>query len=158
MIFLTVGTQLGFDRLVRSVDIWLDNRDMNNKPEIFAQIANGSYKPRNFDYIDFLSQHEYDNYFKKSKAIISHVGMGTIITCLCEGKPLIAMPRDFNRNEHRNNHQYATYQRFKGTPGCFLSDNSTQIMHFLDNYMLLEGGKINTKNIDFCKALSVFID
>jgi len=47
MIFLTVGTQFPFDRLVRAVDSIIDKGLISET--LFAQIGESSYKPRNFE-------------------------------------------------------------------------------------------------------------
>jgi UDP-N-acetylglucosamine transferase subunit ALG13 len=49
MIFLTVGTQFPFDRLVRAVDEAFDNGAIDE--EVFAQIGETSYRPRNFEQV-----------------------------------------------------------------------------------------------------------
>ena len=51
MIFLTVGTQFPFDRLVQCTDEFISRNGFEE--EIFAQVAETSYKPRNFDSIPF---------------------------------------------------------------------------------------------------------
>ncbi len=45
-------------------------------------------------------------------AIVAHAGMGTILTALEMGKPLLVMPRRAALGEHRNDHQLATASRF----------------------------------------------
>ena len=45
-------------------------------------------------------------------AIVAHAGMGTILTALEIGKPLLVMPRRAALGEHRNDHQLATARRF----------------------------------------------
>ena len=47
-----------------------------------------------------------------AKAIVAHAGMGTILTALEMGKPLLVMPRRAALGEHRNDHQLATAHRF----------------------------------------------
>jgi UDP-N-acetylglucosamine transferase subunit ALG13 len=44
--------------------------------------------------------------------IISHAGMGTIITGLIHSKPLVIMPRRYAFGEHRNEHQLGTADKF----------------------------------------------
>ena len=47
MIFVTVGTQFPFDRLLRTVDDAFDKGLINE--EVFAQTGESNYKPRNFE-------------------------------------------------------------------------------------------------------------
>ena len=44
----------------------------------------------------------------KAKVIVSHAGMGSILTAIEAGKPVILMPRRADLGEHRNDHQRDT--------------------------------------------------
>ena len=43
--------------------------------------------------------------------IISHAGMGTILSALMYGKPILVMPKRASLGEHRSEHQVATARR-----------------------------------------------
>jgi len=109
MIFLTTGTQLPFDRLVKAVDLWAaEHGDIS----IFGQIGKGSYQPKHYEFVESLSPVDYDTRFNQAKLIVSHVGMGTIISGLERAKPLLLMPRLADLGEHRNDHQLSTAEKF----------------------------------------------
>ena len=105
MIFLTVGTQLPFDRLVRCVDEWAG---AHPSVPIFGQIGPASYQPRHFAAVDFLPPSEVDYYFQTSDLIVAHAGMGTILSSLVLRKPLVILPRRQALGEHRSDHQMTT--------------------------------------------------
>jgi len=107
MIFVTVGTQLPFDRLVRTVDEWA----LSGKRSVYAQIGPTDYKPRNIGWSQFLSADECHRRISTCSAVIAHAGMGTILTALELGKPVIVMPRRADLREHRNDHQLATARK-----------------------------------------------
>lgn len=109
MIFCTLGTQLPFDRLLKFVD---EASLLLPEEKFFAQIAESEYKPKNIEWCNDLSEKEYHAVLGKSKLIISHAGMGTIINALDYSIPLIMLPRKFSLGEHRNDHQLATASRF----------------------------------------------
>lgn len=109
MIFVSVGTQLPFDRLIKAMDEWAA---CNRAFDVFAQIGESQCPPNNMLFEKSLSISEYTRYFNDASLIISHAGMGTIITALESRKPLIIMPREFSRGEHRNDHQIATAEKF----------------------------------------------
>ena len=111
MIFLTVGTQFPFDRLVKSVDQIISQNGFQEK--IFAQIGESSYRPRNFEGIPFVEKHLFDKYLSEASSIISHAGMGTIIMALDKKKPLLAMPRLAKYDEVVNDHQVAIAKKFE---------------------------------------------
>lgn len=111
MIFLTVGTQLSFDRLVAAVDAWAARHPGH---AIFGQIADpgpAGYRPRHFDWVADLDPAAFDARFRAAGCIVAHAGMGTIIGALGQAKPLLVMPRRAHLGEQRNDHQFATVQR-----------------------------------------------
>jgi UDP-N-acetylglucosamine transferase subunit ALG13 len=111
MIFLTVGTQFPFDRLVKAVDKALEGNFIDE--EIFAQVGETSYKPRNFESANFLDKSLFDSYVRKSSGVISHAGMGTITMALENEKPLLVMPRRQKYGEVVNDHQVAIAKRLE---------------------------------------------
>lgn len=136
MIFLTTGTQLPFDRLVRAVDDWADTA----QPEggIVAQVlpsARAPYVPRNFAPRPRLSPAEYDDLFARARLVISHAGMGTILTALTQGKRICILPRQFRYGEHRNDHQLATAERLGGHPGLYTARDEHELPACLDAAM-----------------------
>jgi UDP-N-acetylglucosamine transferase subunit ALG13 len=152
MIFLTVGTQLPFDRLVKSVDNYCDTKELN----VIAQIGNAIYRPINLEYKDFYQPDEVDSYFDAASVIISHAGMGTIISCIKKSKPLILFPRLSIKGEHRNDHQMDTIKSFLNFTGIYIAYNEVDLFNFLDRVELLEAPK---NNLDTqCKELLSFIN
>ncbi len=111
MIFLTVGTQFPFDRFIRAVDNIFDQGLIDE--EIFAQIGETSYKPRNFESVASLEKKVFDECFRKASSVMSHAGIGTITVALKNHKPLLVMPRMKRYKEHVNDHQVATAKKFE---------------------------------------------
>jgi UDP-N-acetylglucosamine transferase subunit ALG13 len=105
MIFVVVGTQEPFDRLIKAIDKWAG---LNPDKEIFGQISYADYKPVNFEYTDFISPPDFNRKFEAATLIVGHAGMGTIIQALQHSKPIIVMPRLARYHETRNDHQYST--------------------------------------------------
>ena len=110
MIFLTVGTQLPFDRMVRAIDTWAGG---SNRRDIFGQIGPGKYRPANFQCQDFIDAQQFRQRVQNADIVVAHAGMGSIITALELGKTILVMPRRAALGEHRNDHQVATAERFK---------------------------------------------
>jgi UDP-N-acetylglucosamine transferase subunit ALG13 len=108
VIFVTVGTQLGFDRLIAAVDEWVAAAPGR---QAFAQIGPGEYLPRNMDYARFIDPVECRERMECADAIVAHAGMGTILGALELGRPILVMPRKAALGEHRNDHQLATARR-----------------------------------------------
>lgn len=107
MIFVTVGTQLSFDRMVGEVDLWAARTGI----EVIAQVGPSDRTFSNINTVPFLKPDETLSLFKQSHCIVAHAGMGTVLSSLNTQKPLLVMPRDASLREHRNDHQFATARR-----------------------------------------------
>ncbi|OHB84933.1 MAG: hypothetical protein A2Z38_02455 [Planctomycetes bacterium RBG_19FT_COMBO_48_8] len=111
MIFLTVGTQFPFDRLVKAVDKAAGINGFDEK--IVAQIGGSSYCPENFEAAPSVEKAVFDQHFNEADSIISHAGMGTITMALDHRKPLLVMPRLKKYGEVVNDHQLAIAKKFE---------------------------------------------
>ena len=109
MIFVTVGTQLPFERLLETVDQWAK---AHPEQKVFAQVGKTQYVPVHFETVVSMTPNEYDTYLSTADVIIGHVGMGTIISGIQHAKPLVLMPRHADKGEHRNDHQLSTARQF----------------------------------------------
>ncbi len=136
MIFVTVGTQLPFDRLLMTIDHWASK----NETEIFAQIGNSKFLPQHIDYSPYLTIAEVEELFKKASVIVSHAGMGSIISALKYKKPIIIFPRLVEKGEHRNNHQLATAKWLENKNGIKVAWDETALMQLLNEAENLKSG------------------
>ena len=107
MIFITVGTQIPFDRLLRMVD---EIAPHLGGEQIVAQCCRATYQPRHFTTVQFISPAEFNRIVADARIIIAHAGIGTILTAMQMRKPLVVVPRQAALHEHRNDHQLATAQ------------------------------------------------
>ena len=131
MIFLTIGTHEPFDRLVRCVDEWCGSRGFGEN--VFGQITDrAEYQPRHFEAVATLNPTEYGQRFEASDIIISHAGMGSIITALTKQKPIVILPRRGHLRETRNDHQFATMKRFKSRPGILAAQDEAELVEVLN--------------------------
>lgn len=109
MIFVTVGTQIPFDRLMQMVD---EIAPELQGEEIIAQSCNGTYSPQHFSTVRFIAPAEFEDIFSRARVVIAHAGMGSIVSAMRRGKPLVIVPRQASLGEHRNDHQLATAEHF----------------------------------------------
>lgn len=124
MIFVTVGTQLPFDRLIAAVDRWAKNSGRN---DIFAQTGEGRFQPSHMSWEQKLTPGECRRCVDEAEIIVAHAGMGTIISAIEAGKPLVILPRLLEFGEHRNDHQVATCERFAEWPNVFVAANADEL-------------------------------
>lgn len=131
MIFLTVGHQMPFDRLVRAVDDWAGRRIRGE--DVFAQIGGGTYKPRNFQFVDHLSPEDFNLWMEHAGGIVAHAGTGTIIAALKLGKPLLVLPRLSKYGETRNDHQVPTARHFADSGRVLAAWHESEVADLLDH-------------------------
>lgn len=136
MIFVTVGSQLPFDRLVRAVDDALEGSGM----PAFAQIGQSSLQPRNMDFCQALSPGNFAERVRGAKLVVGHAGMGTVLTALEYGKPLVMLPRLGALRETRNDHQLATLQWLRGKPGLYAANDEQSLADHIRRF--LEAGSL----------------
>lgn len=137
MIFVTVGTQLAFDRLIAAVDAWAGQ---NPDEKVFAQIGPGDYKPEHCEFADFVPPDNANELFRNADLIVSHAGMGSILTALKYRKPILVLPRKASLGEHRNEHQLATAKWLGKKPGVFVADGPENIAAILSARGSLKSG------------------
>lgn len=127
MIFCTIGTQAPFDRFVKIVDEVAACID----EEIIAQVYKSEYVAKNIRTIDFLEPDAFNKLFNKARLIVSHAGMGTIISAMQQNKPIIIFPRIAALGEHRNEHQLATAQKMKELGYVYLANDAITLEKML---------------------------
>jgi len=125
MIFLTVGTQFPFDRLVKAIDD-LCERGLIHEP-IVAQTGDSGYQPRHFEAVASLDKSAFDRNFQQASAVIGHAGMGTITMALENSKPLLAMPRRKKYGEVVNDHQVMLAIKFEALGHLLLARDETEL-------------------------------
>lgn len=159
MIFVTVGEQLPFDRLVRTVDNWAFN---SGKEEVFAQIGRSGWVPPHIAYKTFLSPEEFTEKILVADVVVAHAGMGTIITALNLRKPIIVMPRKAALGEARNDHQFGTAKRFMELQYVSVAFDESELEAHLNNLENIANSRRNIKESEpsklIIKVLRNFID
>jgi UDP-N-acetylglucosamine transferase subunit ALG13 len=158
MIFVTAGTQLPFDRLVEAVD---QIASIHKDVQFVVQAISSVYKAKNIKVIDFLSAQEFGHHFNNAQMIISHAGMGTIISALVKKKPIIVMPRQFAFNEHRNNHQVGTAKQMDADGYVYVAYDSDELKTVFENMwpdnLNIRAVISNEASQEFVQSLNDFI-
>jgi UDP-N-acetylglucosamine transferase subunit ALG13 len=129
VIFATVGTQLPFDRMIAALDKWAGAQPGR---EVFAQVGPGQFVPRHIEHRSFIAPAECRARMAAADAIVAHAGMGTILTALEMGKPILVVPRRASLGEHRNDHQLATARRLAETGRLLVAYDEHQLAERLD--------------------------
>jgi UDP-N-acetylglucosamine transferase subunit ALG13 len=128
-IFVTVGGQTPFDRLVRTVDGWAAS---HGRRDVFAQIGETTRYPEHVEWSHFLSPGDFEARVRAAELVVAHAGTGTLMVCLEAGTPVIMLPRLASRGETRNEHQSATLSRFGGREGVHAAADEEELVRLLD--------------------------
>jgi UDP-N-acetylglucosamine transferase subunit ALG13 len=157
MIFVTVGTQGPFDRLVRTVDEWAGARGTTG---VFAQTGPSDYCPKHISAEPFISPAEFARRVASAGLVIAHAGMGSIITALEQGKQIIVMPRRADLGEHRNDHQVATAKRFAEQGRILAAFDEQELLDKLDRLRTLNtaGPLIAEPSSELIATIRIFIE
>lgn len=104
MILVMLGTQNNsFHRLLEEIDKLIEKEII--KEDVIVQAGYTKYESKNMEIFDLIPRDELEKYQSEARIIITHGGVGSIISSLKLGKKVIAVPRYHEYLEHVNNHQ-----------------------------------------------------
>ncbi len=111
MILVTLGTQdKSFERLLRQIDKEIENGHIKEK--VVVQAGYTKYESKNMEIFDLISADELDDLVDKASIIITHGGVGSILSAIKKGKIVIAAARLAKYKEHTNDHQKQIINEF----------------------------------------------
>jgi UDP-N-acetylglucosamine transferase subunit ALG13 len=134
LIFVTVGANTPFDRLVRCVDEWAALR---GRGDVFAQIGRTDYRPGHIRWRAMLTPQEFREALRGASTIVAHAGMGTILSALEAGVPILVLPRRAALREQRNDHQLATARHLSERGLVHVAQDETELRARLDEGVAL---------------------
>ena len=137
MIFVTVGSQLAFDRMTTAVAAWARAR---GRSDLFFQTGATQVDLAGFASTPMLDAAGIRARYDEASLVVAHAGTGSIIECMLRGKPVIVMPRSAKLGETRNDHQFATARRFQERTGVFVAWDERELPVLLDRADSLRGG------------------
>ena len=105
MIFVGVGTQFSFNRLIQYMDEWVISDENKNNENVIAQVSDGDYQAKNIETQPFMDGEQYNKNIREASVFVSHAGMGNIISAREQQTPIIVINRQYKLGEHRNDHQ-----------------------------------------------------
>src|SRR5580700_6280000 len=113
-----------FDRLIRQVDAHVGEHP---HLEAFAQIGEGSYEPQHMPWARTLTPPEFDARVRAASLIIAHAGMGSIISAMEAGKPIVVLARLAANREATTDHQVHTSRWLQGKPGITVAASAEDL-------------------------------
>lgn len=100
-VLVTVGTirPYGFNRLLEQLDPVLENDD------VIWQTGESTFIPSHGEVRSSMSRSALIDEVRKADVVISHAGVGSILSCLANGKVPVVVTRRKEFNEHIDDHQ-----------------------------------------------------
>lgn len=111
MILITLGTQ--DKQFTRLLDIVQEQINKGNiKDKVIVQAGHTKYESADMDIFDLIDREKFACLISKCDLLITHGGVGSIITGLQNNKKVIVAPRLSKYNEHMNDHQIQIVDNF----------------------------------------------
>ena len=160
MIFVAVGTQFSFNRLVQYMDEWAISDHNTNNEAVIAQISNGDFIPKNIQSQAFMQGEEYNNNIREASVFVSHAGMGNIISARELGTPIIVINRQFKLGEHRNDHQADGLKWMGKLDGVYTASTKEELFSHLNQIDQLQTAEKQNKvgSPDLTNYIASFIN
>ena len=112
MILITLGTQdKKFTRLLEAVQKQIDNKKIKDRVVVQAGCT-CDFKSDDMEIFDLIPMDEFNKLISECDLLITHGGVGSIITGLKNNKKVIAAARLQEYGEHTNNHQLQIIDNF----------------------------------------------
>lgn len=159
MILVMLGTQNNsFHRLLEEIEKLLDKNKI--KEEVIIQAGYTKYQPQNekMKVLDFVPREELEKLQEKANFIITHGGVGSIITSLEKGKKVIAIPRLHEYGEHVNNHQKEIVEKFNKNGNIIGIKSVEELEQALEEIEKFEPKPYTEDNTKMLKIIEDFIE
>ena len=157
MIFVTLGTQdKSFERLLQAIDREIERG--NIKEKVVVQAGYTKYESKNMEIMDLVSQDEFDKLMKSCSLLITHGGVGSILTGIKYGKPVIAAARLKKYKEHNNDHQKQIIGEFTKQGYILELRDFGKVGKMIEKAKTFKAKKFKSNTKNMIKLVSDFID
>ena len=112
LILVTLGTNdKTFVRLIKEVEKLIQEGVITE--EVVIQAGYTKYQSDKMEIFDLIPMEKFEELISNCRLLITHGGVGSIITGLKNSKKVIAVPRLEKYGEHVNDHQLQIIRNFK---------------------------------------------
>jgi len=137
------------------LDKLVEEKKISN--DIFAQIGYSDYKPKNYEFKEFLDREQFAEIMERCEIVITHGGTGAIVGAVKREKKVIAVPRLAKFGEHVDDHQLQIIDQFTDMNFIVGVKETNEIYEALEQLKTIEFKKYisNTENI--IKSIEEFL-
>jgi UDP-N-acetylglucosamine transferase subunit ALG13 len=108
VIFVTTGTCDPFDRLLRVVD------SLETEERLVVQHGVSPVRPHGAHCVGFLAYDELVAFVREARVVVTHAGVGSVLTALANGKRPIVVPRLAGEGDAIDDHQLEFARKIGG--------------------------------------------
>ena len=157
MILVTLGTQdKSFIRLVEAIDKLVKKKIIKEK--VIVQAGCTKYKSEDIEIFDLIPYDKFDEYIKECDLLITHGGVGSIITGLKNNKKVIACPRLKEYKEHTNDHQKEIIEILSKDNYILALNNPNDLEQALEKAKTFKPKKFKSNTKNMIKIIKKYID
>lgn len=156
MILVLLGTQNNsFHRLLEEVQKNIENKKI--KEEVIVQKGYTKFESKDMKMYTEIPIDELNNLIDKADLIITHGGVGSIISSIKKDKKVIAVPRLEKYKEHVNDHQKDIVETFNQAGYIIGIESVEQLGEALDKVESFTPKKYISDNSKMLKIIEDFI-
>lgn len=157
MILVTLGTQdKSFKRLLDKIEKEINEGKIKEK--IIVQAGYTDFNSNNMIIKKLIPMDEFDNLIEKCDILITHGGVGSIITGLKKNKKVIAVARLKKYKEHTNDHQLQIIDNFTKAGYILNLDDFDSISDAINEAKKFTPNKYVSNKDNFVKTIESIID
>lgn len=153
MIFVMLGTQ--DKQFKRLIDVVLQ---ANLDDEIIIQKGYTKFESDEIKNFKYCSKNEYEELISKADIVITHGGVGSIMTALSKNKKVIAMARLAKYGEHQNDHQLDIIDNFAIENYIFKLDEKDDLKQLVQKIKSHQFKKVSSNNEKFIENLLKYLE
>lgn len=157
MIFVTLGTQdKPFTRLLDKIEEQIEKG--NIKDEVIVQAGFTKYDSKNMKMFDLLDRNKFRDLMSNCDLLITHGGVGSILTGLQYNKKVIVCPRLVKYGEHLNDHQIQIVSNFAKSGYILEFNDGVDLGDVLKKCQKFKPKKYVSNTDKFVSIIEDFID
>lgn len=157
MIFVTLGTQdKGFVRLLKAIQKQIDKGNIKDK--VVVQAGYTSFESKDMEIFDYMVKDDFEKFMETCDILITHGGVGSIMTGLNAGKKIIAAARLKEYGEHTNDHQVQIIEKFDNEGYVVALNDFKKLDKVLDKAKSMKVKKYKSNTINIIEYLETYID
>ena len=157
MIFVTLGTNdEQFPRLLKAIDKEIEKKTIKEK--VVVQAGCTKYESKNMEIMDLVPRDEFDKLISECDLLITHGGVGSILTGINKGKKVIAVPRLAKYKEHLNDHQLQIVDNFEEKKYIIAVKDLNKLGKAIEKAKTFKPEKFVSNTPNFIKLIENYID